>query len=146
MLTTLLTATQANPYLLDDYDNSYNDSYDDDSTKSDPLVNVHYQENNYQALLEHIQAGQDHGWILFLAPPGKPNTQFFQNAGIDKSRVLMIDSSKVEDNLALLSILLKSNNYCTLVTWVNELSAATRLTIEADAQLTNTSCFVYCKQ
>lgn len=137
MISTLLT-TQANPYLLHDYDNA--------SEKSNALVNVHYQENNYQALLEHIQSGQDHGWILFLAPPGKPNTQFFQRAGIDKSRVLMIDSNKVEDNIALLSTLLKSNNYCTVVTWVNEISKTTRLTIEADAKSTNTSCFIYCKQ
>jgi len=138
MLSTLLTATQTNPYLLS--------NYEDDSKKSSALVNVHYQENNYQALLEHIQTGQDHGWILFLAPPGKPNTQFFQNAGIDKSRVLMIDSNKVRDNLSLLSTLLKSNNYCTVVTWVNELTETTRLTIEADAKSTNTSCFIYCKQ
>lgn len=138
MLSTLLTATQTNPYLLSNYEN--------DSKKSSALVNVHYQENNYQALLEHIQTGQDHGWILFLAPPGKPNTQFFQNAGIDKSRVLMIDSNKVRDNLSLLSTLLKSNNYCTVVTWVNELTETTRLTIEADAKSTNTSCFIYCKQ
>ena len=138
MLSTLLTATQTNPYLLSNYEN--------DSKKSSALVNVHYQENNYQALLEHIQTGQDHGWILFLAPPGKPNTQFFQNAGIDKSLVLMIDSNKVRDNLSLLSTLLKSNNYCTVVTWVNELTETTRLTIEADAKSTNTSCFIYCKQ
>jgi|GEM_PF-3437164 len=138
MLSTLLTSTQATPCLLRDYDNN-------DLVNPNSLVNVHYQENNYQALLEHIQMGQDQGWILFLAPPGKPNTQFFQNAGIDKNRVLMIDSNKVGDNLALLSTLLKSNNYCTVVTWVNELSAALRLTIEADAQLTNTSCFIYCK-
>jgi len=138
MLSTLLTATQTNPYLLS--------NYEDDSKKSSALVNVHYQENNYQALLEHIQTGQDHGWILFLAPPGKPNTQFFQNAGIDKSRVLMIDSNKVRDNLSLLSTLLKSNNYCTVVTWVNELTETTRLTIETDAKSTNTSCFIYCKQ
>ncbi|WP_160061283.1 SulA-like leucine-rich domain-containing protein [Psychromonas sp. L1A2] len=138
MLSTLLTATQTNPYLLSNHKN--------DSKKSSALVNVHYQENNYQALLEHIQTGQDHGWILFLAPPGKPNTQFFQNAGIDKSRVLMIDSNKVRDNLSLLSTLLKSNNYCTVVTWVNELTETTRLTIEADAKSTNTSCFIYCKQ
>lgn len=136
MLSTLLTSTQATPCLLRDYD---------DSLKPNSLVNVHYQENNYQALLEHIQTGKDQGWILFLAPPGKPNTQFFQNAGIDKNRVLMIDSNKVGDNLALLSTLLKSNNYCTVVTWVNALSEALRLTIEADAQLTNTSCFIYCK-
>ena len=138
MLSTLLTATQTNPYLLSNHKN--------DSKKSSALVNVHYQENNYQALLEHIQTGQDHGWILFLAPPGKPNTQFFQNAGIDKRRVLMIDSNKVRDNLSLLSTLLKSNNYCTVVTWVNELTETTRLTIEADAKSTNTSCFIYCKQ
>ncbi|MEL0661212.1 hypothetical protein V6255_19160, partial [Psychromonas arctica] len=69
-----------------------------------------------------IQTGQDNGWILFLAPPGKPNTQLFQKAGVDKRRVLMIDSSNVGDNLSLLSTLLKSRSYCTVVTWVNELS------------------------
>jgi cell division inhibitor SulA len=134
MLSTLIKTAHSTPYFLQDTD-----------TKTS-LVNVHYQENNYQALLEYIQNGEDHGWILFLAPPGKPNVQFFQNAGIDKSRVLMIDSNKVDDNLALLSTLLKSSNYNTVVVWVNELSAQARASIERDAEKTNTGCFVYCKQ
>ena len=137
MLSTLMTTTQTNSCLAQKY-------------KAKPvtpnlLVNVHYQQNDYLALLEYIQNGEDHGWVLFLAPPGKPNTQFFQQAGIDKSRVLMIDSSKVENNLELLSTLLKSNNYCTVVSWVNELSEEARLTIEEDAKSTNTGCFIYCK-
>ncbi|RBW46038.1 hypothetical protein DS885_09220 [Psychromonas sp. B3M02] len=138
MLSRLMTTTQANSFLLQDYE--------PETTISAELVNVHYQENNYQKLLSHIQAGEDQGWILFLAPPGKPNTQFFQAAGIDKSRVLMIDSSKVNNQLTLLSALLKSNNYCTVVTWVNDLSSQARAIIEADAQQTNTSCFIYCNQ
>jgi len=133
-----MTTTQANTFLLQGCEPTTSVNAD--------LVNVHYQENNYQKLLSHIQEGEDQGWILFLAPPGKPNTQFFQEAGIDKSRVLMIDSSKVNDQLTLLSALLKSNNYCTVVTWINELSIKARSVIEADAQQTNTSCFIYCNQ
>jgi len=133
-----MTTTQANTFLLQGCEPTTSVNAD--------LVNVHYQENNYQKLLSHIQEGEDQGWILFLAPPGKPNTQFFQEAGIDKSRVLMIDSSKVNDQLTLLSALLKSNNYCTVVTWINELSIQARSVIEADAQQTNTSCFIYCNQ
>ena len=138
MLSTLIKTTQANPYLLSDYETN--------TLSTNELVNVHYEQNNYQALVEHIQNGQDHGWILFLAPPGKPSTQFFEQVGIDKSRVLMIDASKVENNLELLSTLLQSDNYCTVVTWENELSDAARATIEVDAESTNTSCFIYCKQ
>ena len=138
MLSTVIKATQANSYLLNDFENK--------SISNNALVNVHYQQNDYKALLEYIQNGEDQGWILFLAPPGKPNTAFFEQAGIDKSRVLMIDSNKVNDNLALLSTLLKSNNYCTVVTWLNEVTEQTRLSIEADAKSTNTSCFIYCKQ
>ena len=138
MLSTVIKATQANSYLLNDFESK--------SISNNALVNVHYQQNDYKALLEYIQNGEDQGWILFLAPPGKPNTAFFEQAGIDKSRVLMIDSSKVNDNLALLSTLLKSNNYCTVVTWLNEVSEQTRLNIETDAKSTNTSCFIYCKQ
>ena len=138
MLSTLMSKTQNNPYLNKDYDAA--------PIISNPLVNVHYQENDYQALLEYIQNGEDKGWVLFLAPPGKPNTTFFQQAGIDKSRVLMIDANKVENKLELLSTLLKSNNYCTVVSWVNDLSDQARLTIEMDAKSTNTGCFIYCKQ
>jgi len=138
MLSTVIKATQIRPRLLTDFETK--------SISTNELVNVHYQQNDYKALLDYIQNGEDQGWILFLAPPGKPNTAFFEQAGIDKSRVLMIDSSKVNDNLALLSTLLKSNNYCTVVTWLNEVSEKTRLIIEADAKSTNTSCFIYCKQ
>jgi cell division inhibitor SulA len=134
MLSTLIKTTQTTSYFVQN-----NDTHA-------PLVNVHYQENNYQALLEYIQKGEDHGWILFLAPPGKPNVQFLQKAGIDKSRVLMIDSSKIDDNLALLSTLLKSSNYSTVVVWVNVLSAQDLARIKRDAEKTNTGCFVYCKQ
>ena len=138
MLSKLIKTTQTNTYLLNNYERS--------TASKKPLVNVQYQDNDYQALLEHIQNGPAQGWILFLAPPGKPNTQFFQQAGIDKNRVLMIDSNKVKDNLELLSTLLKSNNYCTVVTWVNTLTKDARLSVEAHAKSTDTSCFIYCKQ
>ena len=138
MLSTVIKTTHSNSCLLNDFEKK--------SVTKNALVNVHYQQNDYKALLEYIQNGEDQGWILFLAPPGKPNTAFFEQAGIDKKRVLMIDSTKVNDNLSLLSTLLKSNNYCTVVTWLNELTEQTRLTIEEDAKLTNTSCFIYCKQ
>jgi len=110
------------------------------------LVNVHYQQNDYNALLDYIKSGSDQGWILFVAPPGKPSTAFFEQAGINKSRILMIDSSKVDDNLALLSTLIKSGNYGTIVTWLNDLSETARLTLSEDAHTTNTGCFIYCNQ
>lgn len=137
MLSTLIKTTQSNDYELADFNKR--------SIQENTLVNVDYQQNNYQTLLEQLQNGDERGWILFLAPPGKPSTDFFKQAGVDKSRVLIIDSSKVENNLALLSTLLKSNNYNTIVTWVNELTEQTRLSIEADAESTNTRCFIYCK-
>lgn len=140
MLSTIITAAQTTPSLLNDF------QIKEVSDTKNPLVNIHYQQNDYQALLDYICNGDDQGWILFLAPPGKPNTSFFEQAGIDKNRVLMIDSSKVNNNLDMLSTLLKSNNYCTVVTWLNELTEETRSTIETDAASTNTSCFIYCKQ
>jgi len=138
MLSKLIKTTQTNAYLLNNYERT--------TTLKEPLVNIQYQDNDYQVLLAHIQNGPAQGWILFLAPPGKPNAQFFQQAGIDKNRVLMIDSNKIKDNLELLSTLLKSNNYCTVVTWVNTLTKDAHLSIEAHAKSTNTSCFIYCKQ
>ncbi|WP_413692944.1 hypothetical protein [Psychromonas sp. KJ10-2] len=75
MLSRLMTTTQANSFLLQDYE--------PETTISAELVNVHYQENNYQKLLSHIQAGEDQGWILFLAPPGnQTHNSFKQQASI----------------------------------------------------------------
>lgn len=135
MLSTLIKTTKSNPYLLHD-----------DVQTPNTLVHISYEQNNYQALVEQLKNGKNYGWILFLAPPGKPSTSFFQQIGIDKSRVLMIDSSKVENNLEMLSTLLRSDNYCTVVTWTNELSKKMQSKIETDAKLTNTKCFIYCKQ
>jgi len=137
MLSTFINTEINNNVLLPKYEtNLLSDS---------ALVNVYYQENNYQALLEQLQNDENEGWILFLAPPGKPNTTFFEEAGIDKSRVLMIDANKVKDNVSMLSTLLQSNNYNTIVTWVNELSKDIRLALEVDAKSTDTKCFIYCK-
>ncbi|WP_418135202.1 hypothetical protein [Psychromonas sp. GE-S-Ul-11] len=75
MLSRLMTTTQVNPFLLQDYEPA--------TAVNTELVNVHYQENNYQKLLSHIQAGEDQGWILFLAPPGsQTHNSFKQQASI----------------------------------------------------------------
>jgi len=137
MLSTLMKTTSTDACSLNDFTVN--------NTETE-LVNVHYQQNDDNALLDYIKSGSDQGWILFLAPPGKPSTTFFEQAGINKNRILMIDSSKVDDNLALLSTLLKSGNYSTVITWVNDLTEQIRLNISADAQTTNTGCFIYCNQ
>ncbi len=46
------------------------------------FLNVSYDLNNYHSLLSTIQEDDDPRWILFIAPPGKPNFSFLQAAGI----------------------------------------------------------------
>ena len=137
MLSTLMQTTSTHSCLLD--------HYNEHSSESHSLLHIHYQQNDYHALLTHIQNDQAASWILFIAPPGKPNAQFLQQAGIDKSRVLMIDSSKIDNHMTLLSSLIKSNNYSTIVTWTNQLSEATRQQLQQDCTSTHTHCFVYSK-
>lgn len=137
MLSTFMQTTSTHSYSLD--------HYNEHSSVLNPLLHIHYQQNDYHDLLTHIKKDQAASWILFLAPPGKPNAQFLQQAGIDKSRVLMIDSSKVNNNIELLSTLLKSNNYSTIITWTNQLSEITRQQLKEDCASSHTHCFIYCK-
>ena len=50
MLSTLIQTTHAHQYLFNENANT--------AKENDSLVNVHYQENNYLALLNHIQTRQ----------------------------------------------------------------------------------------
>ncbi|MEH6454204.1 MAG: hypothetical protein V7782_14330, partial [Psychromonas sp.] len=57
-------------------------------------LKLSYDLNNYHSLLTHISQHQDERWILFIAPPGRPNISFLQEAGIHKSRILTVAESK----------------------------------------------------
>ena len=60
-----------------------------------PYLNLSYDLENYHALFTHITKDQDPRWILFIAPPGKPNFTFLQQAGIHKSRIITLPQNKI---------------------------------------------------
>ncbi|ABM03976.1 hypothetical protein Ping_2235 [Psychromonas ingrahamii 37] len=109
-------------------------------------VNVSYNLANYHALLAHMNNDQDQRWILFIAPPGKPNFSFLQRSGIHKSRVLTLDAHRVKDSLTLLKSTLQSNNYSTVITWLSEIDKTLQAELQGYCQTSKTNCFVYCKQ
>lgn len=132
-----------NPTLIHQQQNIGNDS--NRIVSSTQWLNVQYQENNYQPLLTQMQQHEDNRWILFVAPPGKPSKQFLLQAGIDSARVLIIDSTKVNDKLSLLCTLLQSKNFATIVTWLPFLSPITEAQIKKEAALSHTHCHIYCQ-
>lgn len=109
-------------------------------------LNVSYNLDNYHALLAHMNNNQDQRWILFIAPPGKPNFSFLQQSGIHKSRVLTLDAHKVKDSLTLLKSTLQSNNYSTVITWLSEIDKTLQAKLLGYCQASRTNCFIYCKQ
>ncbi len=113
--------------------------------KKDRLT-LGYDLNNYQSLLTHLQNSDDPRWILFIAPPGKPNFQFLQQAGINKSRVITLTQKQIGNSEKLFKQALSSNNYATVIRWV---SRCDNTAIDEINQLTatsNTHCFIYCAQ
>ena len=109
-------------------------------------LTVSYDLENYHALLTHMNTDQDQRWILFIAPPGKPNFNFLQQSGIHKSRVLTLDANKVKDSLTLLKSTLQSNNYSTVIAWLNQIDVPLQKELQSYCQTSNTNGFVYCKQ
>jgi cell division inhibitor SulA len=109
-------------------------------------LNVSYNLANYHDLLAHMNNDQDQRWILFIAPPGKPNFSFLQRSGIHKSRVLTLDAYKVKDSLTLLKSTLQSNNYSIVITWLSEIDKTLQRELLGYCKASRTSCFVYCKQ
>ncbi|WP_372882609.1 SulA-like leucine-rich domain-containing protein [Psychromonas sp.] len=109
-------------------------------------LTVSYDLENYHALLTHLNTDPDQRWILFIAPPGKPNFTFLQQSGIHKSRVLTLDANKVKDSLTLLKSTLQSNNYSTVIAWLNQTDIPLQNELQDYCRASQTSCFVYCKQ
>ncbi|WP_019613468.1 SulA-like leucine-rich domain-containing protein [Psychromonas ossibalaenae] len=110
------------------------------------FVNISYEQQNFHDLLTHLNQDNDPRWILFIAPPGRPNFRFLQQAGIDKSRVITLDASKVKDTTEMLKSTLKSNNYATVISWLNDLDNDLQTELETYSRSSETDCFVYCKQ
>lgn len=109
-------------------------------------LTLSYDLNNYQTLLSHLQASDDPRWILFIAPPGKPNFHFLQQAGINKSRIITLTQKQLADPDKIFKEALASNNYAAVIRWV---SSENKPSINEINQLTaesNTQCFVYCAQ
>ena len=109
-------------------------------------LTVSYELNNYQPLLSHLQTLDDPRWILFIAPPGKPNFQFLQQAGINKSRIITLTQKQLDDPEKIFKNALASNNYSAVIRWVNSdnkpsSSEVNQLTLES-----NTHCFIFCTQ
>ncbi|MFT6987333.1 MAG: cell division inhibitor SulA [Psychromonas sp.] len=111
-----------------------------------PYLNLSYDLENYHTLLTHIAKDQDPRWILFIAPPGKPNFTFLEQAGINKSRIISLGQSKITDQTELLKTALKSNNYATVITWLNGCDQTLQDEINALAASSNSTCFIYCTQ
>lgn len=109
-------------------------------------LSVSYDLNNYQTLLTHLQTSDDPRWILFIAPPGKPNFQFLQQAGIDKSRVITLHQKQISDADKLFKDALCSNNYAAVIRWVNECNNSLVDEINQLTKPSNTHCFIYCAQ
>lgn len=109
-------------------------------------LTLSYDLNNYQPLLSHLQTSDDPRWILFIAPPGKPNFQFLQQAGINKSRIITLSQKQLNNPDKIFKDALASNNYAAVIHWVN---SDDKPSIDEINQLTedsNTHCFVYCAQ
>jgi len=109
-------------------------------------LTLSYDLNNYLPLLNHLQTSKDPRWILFIAPPGKPNFQFMQQAGINKSRIITLSKKQISDPEKLFKDALASNNYAAVIHWVNRcdnrlINEVNQLTVQS-----KTHCFVYCAQ
>ncbi|MCG6201676.1 SulA-like leucine-rich domain-containing protein [Psychromonas antarctica] len=116
------------------------------SFNTTPYLNLSYDLENYRALLTHITEDDDPRWILFIAPPGKPNFTFLQQAGIHKSRVITLAQNKITDPVALVKTALKSNNYATVVTWLKNCDQALLDEINELGEDSKSNCFIYCTQ
>ena len=109
-------------------------------------LTLSYDLNNYQPLLSHLQTSKDSRWILFIAPPGKPNFQFLQKSGINKSRVIKLKQKQLNDPEQLFKDALSSNNYAAVIRWVNQCDKSVIDDINQLTEHSNTHCFIYCAQ
>lgn len=109
-------------------------------------LTLSYDLNNYQPLLQHLQTSDDPRWILFIAPPGKPNFQFLQQSGIDKSRVITLNQKQLDDPDKIFKDALASNNYAAVIRWVSHCGKPLIDEINQLTAQSNSHCFVYCAQ
>lgn len=109
-----------------------------------PYLHLSYDLDNYHSLLTEISSNKDPRWILFIAPPGKPNFTFLQQAGVQKSRIITLAQGRIEDPATLLKTALASNNYATVITWVKQCSKTFQEEINELAEKSGSRCFVYC--
>lgn len=109
-------------------------------------LTVSYDLNNYQPLLSHLQTSDDPRWILFIAPPGKPNFQFLQQSGIDKSRVITLSQKQLDNPSKIFKEALASNNYAAVIHWTNRYDNHLIDEINQLSAESNTHSFVYCAQ
>ena len=117
-----------------------------DNIKVLPYLTLSYDLENYYSLLAHISHDADQRWILFIAPPGRPNLTFLQQAGIHKNRIVTLPQSKIGNHSELLKAALKSRNYSTVITWLSDCDKALQKEINALAAQSDSSCFIYCTQ
>lgn len=111
-----------------------------------PHFTLSYDLKNYQSLLTHIAQDSEQRWILFIAPPGKPNITFLQQAGIHKNRIITVPQSKIGNQTELLKAALKSANYSTVITWLTDCNTNLQNELNTLATQSKSNCFVYCTQ
>lgn len=116
------------------------------SSKVFPYLSLSYDLENYYSLLSHISQDPDQRWILFIAPPGRPNVTFLQQAGIHKNRIITLPQNKISNHTELLKAALKSRNYSTVVTWLSDCDKTLQNEINDLARSSGSSCFIYCTQ
>ncbi len=109
-----------------------------------PYLTLSYDLENYYPLLTHIRQDSDQRWILFIAPPGRPNFAFLQQAGIHQKRIITLPQSKISDHAELLKAALSSRNYSTVITWLSDCDKALQNELHDLAQQSNSRCLVYC--
>ena len=110
------------------------------------LFTLSYDLENYYSLLSHIAQDSEQRWILFIAPPGKPNVSFLQQAGIHKNRIITLPQNKIGDHAQVLKSALKSANYSTVVTWLTDCDKILQNELNTLAIQSQSRCFVYCTQ
>ena len=109
-------------------------------------LTLSYDLNNYQPLLSHLQTSEDPRWILFIAPPGKPNFEFLQQSGINKSRVITLSQKQLDNPDQLFKSALSSNNYSAVIHWTSSCDKKSVNEINKLTTESKTHCFVYCSQ
>lgn len=116
------------------------------ATADFPYLTLSYDLENYYPLFSHIKQDMDQRWILFIAPPGKPNISFLTQAGVHKSRIITLPQSKINNHSELLKSALKSHNYSTVITWLTNCDRILENEINALAAQSDCRCFIYCTQ